>query len=57
MDDDYGLQREREKKHKHIMTLIRNYKRTPEEIKNLDKVKTNTTMEINLRYLKSSHNR
>lgn len=39
------------------MTLIHNYKRTPEEIKNLEKVKTNTVMEINLRFLKSNHNR
>lgn len=50
------MQREREKKHKQIMTAIYNYKRSAEEVKMLEKVKQATNMEINLRFKNSLHN-
>lgn len=37
--------------------MINNYSRTNEENRKLEKIKSNTMMEINLRYLRSDHNR
>lgn len=39
------------------MKMINNYSRTAEESKKLDKIKSNTMMEINIRYLRCEHNR
>lgn len=39
------------------MKMIKNYKRLPEEVQKLEKIKNNTMMEINLRYIRSEHNR
>lgn len=39
------------------MKMIKNYSRSEEETRRLDRIKNNTVMEINLRYLKSEHNR
>lgn len=55
--NDKILEFEREKKHRQIMNLIHTYKHSPEEIKKLERIKNNTTMEINLRFLQSKHNR
>ena len=58
-ETNYGnsyIQKEREKKHKQIMNAIYNYKRTAEEIKMLDKVRSATRMEIDLRFKNCSHN-
>ena len=37
--------------------MIHGYKRTPEDIRAMDKLRNATKMEINLRFLKSSHNK
>lgn len=37
--------------------MIKNYKRTPEETRRLEKIKDNTVLEINIRHLRSEHNR
>jgi hypothetical protein len=39
------------------MKMIHNYNRTSEESKKLEKIKANTMMEINIRYLRCEHNR
>lgn len=39
------------------MKMIYGYSRTAEENRKLEKIKSNTMMEINLRYLRSDHNR
>lgn len=39
------------------MKMIHGYSRTGEENRKLEKIKSNTMMEINLRYLRSEHNR
>lgn len=44
-------------RHNRLMKLIKGYTRTQEEIKKLDRIKVNTMMEINLRYLRSESNR
>lgn len=44
-------------RHHQLIKLIQNYTRTTEENKKLERIKNNTHMEINIRYLKSQHNR
>lgn len=44
-------------RHNRLMKMINNYSRTPEENRKLEKIKSNTMMEINLRYIRSDHNR
>lgn len=39
------------------MKLIKSYNPTDEELKKLERIKINTMMEINIRYLRSEHNR
>lgn len=39
------------------MKMIHGYSRTTDENRKLEKIKSNTMMEINLRYLRSEHNR
>ena len=56
MEDDKSdsvIQRERSIKHHKLLRYIENYKRTPDEIRKLDKIKANTVMEINLRFVRS----
>lgn len=37
--------------------MIKNFKRNSEEISKLDRIKDNTVLEINLRFLRSEHNK
>lgn len=39
------------------MRLIKNYRRNEEESNRLERIKDNTVLEINLRYLRSEHNK
>ena len=49
--------KEREERHRRLMKLIKNFKRSSEETDRLERIKVNTVMEINLRFLRSEHNR
>lgn len=49
--------KERAHRHNRLMKMIHNYTRTAEENRKLEKIKANTMMEINIRYLRSEHNR
>lgn len=51
------VNRERIVRHNRLMKLIKGYARTEEETKKLERIKVNTMMEINIRYLRSDHNR
>lgn len=39
------------------MKMIKSYSPSEEEVKKLERIKINTMMEINIRYLRSEHNR
>lgn len=39
------------------MKMIKNYKKTNEEVQKLERIKDNTVLEINLRFLRSEHNK
>ena len=51
------LLEERGKKQKQITRMIQNYRRTPEEVRALEKLKSTTKMEINLRFMNCKHNK
>lgn len=49
--------KERAVRHNRLMKLIKSYTRSEEETRKLERIKMNTMMEINIRYLRSEHNR
>lgn len=49
--------RERAQRHNRLLKYIRNYALTPAEARKLERIKANTMMEINIRYLRCEQNR
>ena len=49
--------KEREDRHRRLLKMIKNFKRTPDDVRKLERIKDNTVLEINIRHLRSEHNR